>query len=516
MALRTERPTVPRDLLRVLYRHKKKMLAWTMLVLGLSYAAIATMSRTYVSEAKLFVRLGRESVALDPTATTGAMVAVQETRENQINSTRDMLTSRLLLERVAESVGPELILNGPQGDAQTPEQERSFVSDMKDFVRKAGFSTPVSSQEAAVEKLAKSISVKVGRNTSVIDFSSTAKDPRLAQQILQAFLDAYQELHSAANRTAGSLDFFNAQTEHLKQQLDTAVAALRDAKDQSGLVSLPAQQKALQDQLTEFETLSLAADAALASSEASVESLRKSLADLPQQVPTQQTAGFANAAADTMQQEYFKLQVKLRDLESRLGEEHPDVTDTREQVRQAAAILASTDTDRTQSTVGLHPSRQALDLELRREEALAASLHAKADTLKEQLATLHSRTRELNEHEVPIVALERQVAISEASYRNYVDHLEQARIGAALEAGGISNLNVVQPPSLVEKPVSPKPTLILAAGLLASVFGSLALAFGSEYMNQSLRTHEELEAQLGLPVLASIPRAKRHDVFVNN
>jgi polysaccharide biosynthesis protein PslE len=516
MSLRSERPIAPRDLARVLYRHKKKMLAWTVLVLGVSYAAIATMSRTYMSEAKLFVRLGRESVTLDPTATTGQTVAVQETRENQINSARDMLTSRLLLERVVENVGADSILNGPPGDVPTSDSDRSLASDLKSALRKAAFSTPVSPEEVAVEKLAKSISVKVGRNSSVIEFSSTAKNARLAQQILQAFLDAYQELHLTANRTDGSLDFFGAQAAHLKEQLDAAVAELRDAKDRSGLVSLPAQQKALQDQLTGLESLSMAADAALASSEASIESLRRSLADIPHQLPTQQTAGFANAAADTMQQEYFKLQVKLRDLESRLGEDHPEVTDTRTQLRHAETILSATSADRTQSTVALHPSRQALDLELRREEALAASLQAKAGTLKEQLAVLHRRTRDLNENEVPIAALERQVAIAETSYRSYVDHLEQARIGAALEAGGISNLNVVQPPSLVEKPISPKPTLILAAGLFVAVCGSLALAFGSEYLNQSLRTPEELEAQLGLPVLVSIPRATRHEVFVNN
>ena len=54
---------------------------------------------------ELIVPLGRESVTLDPTATTGQTMQVQETRDNQINSTRDMLSSRVLLERVVEKIG---------------------------------------------------------------------------------------------------------------------------------------------------------------------------------------------------------------------------------------------------------------------------------------------------------------------------------------------------------------------------------------------------------------------------
>ena len=129
---------------------------------------------------------------------------------------------------------------------------------------------------------------------------------------------------------------------------------------------------------------------------------------------------------------------------------------------------------------------------------------------------MQQRTRDLNEHEVLIADLERQVIIAETSYRSYMDHLEQVRIGDALEVDRISNVNVVQPPSLIRTPVSPKPTLILGAGLLVAVFGALGLALGSEYLDNSLRTPEDLESQLGLPVLSSIPRASRHEVYAEN
>ena len=224
MPIRHAHPATLRDLTQIFFRHKKKVLAWTLTVVGLSLLAIVILPRKYTSEAKLFVRLGRESVTLDPTATTGQTMQVQETRDNQINSTRDMLTSRVLLERVVEKIGADVILHGaqqvPQGVSSAPSTGVSWMSAMG----LAMFSSSVSPEEKAVTKLSKSIAVAVGRNTSVIDFSCNAANALLAQQILQAFLDAFHEQHLAANRTAGSLEFFTAQAARLKSQLDTAVA----------------------------------------------------------------------------------------------------------------------------------------------------------------------------------------------------------------------------------------------------------------------------------------------------
>jgi uncharacterized protein involved in exopolysaccharide biosynthesis len=259
----------------------------------------------------------------------------------------------------------------------------------------------------------------------------------------------------------------------------------------------------------------LAANSSLASSEASIASMRISVAELPEQLTMQQTTGFPNVAADSMRQELFKLQITQRELEANLGEKHPLTKATSEQVRKSESILNSQAPERTQTSQGINPSRQTLDLELRREEALAASLRAKADTLNQQYANLQRRMHTLNEDEVRISELERQTAIVEANYRSYVEHLEQARIGQALEANRISNVNVVQPPSLVEKPVSPKPLMILGLSFLAAVGGALGLAFGLEYLDKSPNDVKELNSPLTVPGLGSIQHTPGTQVVLN-
>ena len=107
-------PSVPstRDVFRILARQKRKMVVFFCATLAAVVGLLVVFPRTYSSEARLFVRLGKESVSLDPTATLGQTVAVNESRESEINSELEMLRSRVLLEDVVEHLGPERILSG--------------------------------------------------------------------------------------------------------------------------------------------------------------------------------------------------------------------------------------------------------------------------------------------------------------------------------------------------------------------------------------------------------------------
>src|SRR5262249_32204531 len=156
---------------------------------------------------------------------TGAMLQVQESRENQLNSARDMLKSRALLERVVDRMGPATILKGQSKTDQIgvagivstlTDNASSWSSTIKSHVSLSN----VTPRELAIDKLSKSIGVSLAKNSSVITITCTAKSSPLAQEILQAFLDAYREQHLAANRTDGSLDFFDVQSKQIKHELD--------------------------------------------------------------------------------------------------------------------------------------------------------------------------------------------------------------------------------------------------------------------------------------------------------
>jgi Mrp family chromosome partitioning ATPase len=91
----------------------------------------------------------------------------------------------------------------------------------------------------------------------------------------------------------------------------------------------------------------------------------------------------------------------------------------------------------------------------------------------------------------------------------HVDKLEQARVNDALGRDGISNVKVAQAATFVGKPSSPKKPLLLALGLFAALGAALAIPFVTEIFDETLRTTDQVESELGLPVLLSFPYRKR-------
>ena len=108
---KNERSLTPRDLARVLFRHGRTMALFFGGVMLLTLLLIALYPRSYSSEAKLFLRIGRESVALDPTVTTGPINLLQKSQADEVNSALNILNSRAVLERVVECVGARRILD---------------------------------------------------------------------------------------------------------------------------------------------------------------------------------------------------------------------------------------------------------------------------------------------------------------------------------------------------------------------------------------------------------------------
>src|SRR5687768_9447134 len=101
----------PHELAASFFRHKKKVLAFVLATAAAATLVILYAPRTFRSEARLFLQVGRESVRLDPTATTGETIALQQSgRDNEVATTIEVLKSRAIVEKAVERLTPEVVL----------------------------------------------------------------------------------------------------------------------------------------------------------------------------------------------------------------------------------------------------------------------------------------------------------------------------------------------------------------------------------------------------------------------
>lgn len=502
-----------RDAYRTMFRHRRKMAAW--FLFSVIAATLITFfgPQAFRSESTLLVRLGRENVALDPTATLGesSRVEVPLSREDEINSEVVMLGSRVLLEKVVDVVGAEAILEedealSPGEEGKGPaaaEASASFSLAWLDFLR-----TPLTARDRATHKLQKMVEIEAVKKSNVIEVHCDTASPSLSQKIIASLVDFYLDHHIRMNRTTGSRAFFEEQLERLRKDLAESEDQLRDVKSETGISSPDDQRKIIVERIGRLEDQWMEATSEAAASRAQVELLKKQFAEQEETQVTAMTIGFANDAADGMQQQLYALQLKYHELLAKYTNEHPAVTQVREQLEKAQAVWDREERSRSQVTTGPNRAHEEMKLALLAQEPILASLEAKSKTLQEQLKREQGELAQLNADDVRLGRLLREVEVKDEDYRKYAGHLEQATIDQELELQRISNVNVLQPATYQPKPVRPHKLLNLALGLLIGLFGSAGLALAAEGLDHSLQSPEDIENKLELTTLASIPRLR--------
>jgi uncharacterized protein involved in exopolysaccharide biosynthesis len=515
-----------RELRVALLRHKGKSLLFFVVVVAAVATVTLLLPKEYRSTAKLFVRLGRENAMLDAAATLGQspIVAIPQSRENEINSVVEIMQSRALLEKVVDRLGPAAILtpagetwsaaesrrgaDGPAnrdgatqpGKAESP--SRAAGKDEKSGLRAkakpswAGLaqlhineicaegasllanlssSAGLSDRERAILQLAKKIKVEAAKRSNVVDVSCEGPTPEKCQAVVTKLIDAFLDEHLRLNRTSGSHEFFVAQTRRLKDELTRKERDLRDLKDRTGLASPAAQRQLIVARLGRLQDELLQAETARAVAQAKVQKLREKLASLPNTQVTNETSGFTNEGTNLMREQFFALQVREKEAQAKFTDAHPKMQQMREQVATARAVLDAE--ERNRKLVTKEPARlyQQAESTLLNDEPALASLQAQAEQLHKQLLGARQELATLNEHEMRLAALQREVDLLETDYRKYSANMEQARIDRQLEAEHISNVGVVQPASYEPRPIRPRRMVNLLLGLGAGLFGGLAL-----------------------------------------
>jgi capsular exopolysaccharide synthesis family protein len=513
-----------RDICYIFFRHKWKMASFFLAVMFVVAAVTSVCAKVYRSEAKLLMRLGHESVTLDPTAAIGHIIPVLQSRENEINSELEILKSQELIAKVVDSVGAQKLLKNADQELLDKDTDsgvfvkaktalRTAKGKLKSLSERFGTVAPLSDHDIGILNVTKHLKVENLKDSSIISISYEARSPKLAQEVVGKLIDLHLEKHIAVHRTLGSLEFFAEQADNLRDKLTQTENELRKLKNETGTSSVPEQQRFVLSRIGTLKQEMDQTEAALASSLATVEALKQTLGELPKTIVMEETTGFPNFATDEMRKQLFARQLEELKLRTNFTEESGTVKAIHQEIAEAQSLLEAHEPNRTQVTRGLSKTYEQLQSAFLTEQANVFSLQAKIDAQKKQLAAAQADLNALNDAEAKITLLTREVNIQETNYRKYSENLEQARINHAMQNERISNISVVQAATFPIKAVRPNKMLNLALGLFLGILGAIVLALFSEHLDHSIKTPDEAEEKLQLPSLAFIPQVRFGRVF---
>ncbi|GAX61260.1 lipopolysaccharide biosynthesis protein [Candidatus Scalindua japonica] len=472
---------VLRNFLFVIFRNK-----WKVLLVFLLTSVTATLivlsieTDIYESQAQILIKPGRENISWDESALAPNLVFA---KEGGLNAEISILTSGYVLGRVIELVGQEAILPVLRDDLDSQEQRDQLA------------------ERLVLENL--SVIPEKGKQ-QIVTISFKSHDPRIARDVLENLIDVYIDRHIDIHKAEAQPKFFRKQSDKFKSLLIEKEKQLRQYCDKQGIVSIEVQKEEGIARISGLEQNIEETDGLIISSQGRIAMLEKSLDERTEVTELSKVTGKSNPVADSLKQRLIDLKFREVELGNRYLDDSRILVELRSQISFVEAELLKEQETNTELTTGIDANYQAIQLELEQEQAKLQALLLNKQFLKKSLEKRKNNLKKLSNYEAVLLTLQREVDIAKEEYSQYRKSYQQSMISVALDSSRISNVLILQPASLPAFPIESKKKRNLAMGLLLGLVGSVGIAYIREYLDDTIKTVENVEKQLGLPVLTSI------------
>jgi uncharacterized protein involved in exopolysaccharide biosynthesis len=484
-----------RDLMAMLFRRRRILVFSFFGILLGTILVVIFQPNQYSSEMKILVKRGRLDPVVTPEATTTQPFDSVVTEE-ELNSEMELVKSRDLLEKVVIACNLEKSNGSLFG--RIFHQHPVIHMDAADQANRVAV-------ERAVAKLDKKLDVEVVKKTDLIQINYDSTNPELAAQVLNSVGNFYLDKHVTVHRQNGAFDFFQKASERYGQGLADAEARLMDFENGSAVVSAQNESNLALQKYADFDSSLKQTQAAIAESQKRIGILEAQQSTLPERITTQVRKSDDAFLLSQLQSNLLTLELKRTELLQKYEPTYRPVQELDAQIEQSRQAIAKAEqAPLNEETTDQNPTHEWAREELAKEKADLAGLEARAAATATAAQAYAQKARDLGLKQVTQDDLIRNVKLTEDSYMLYVRKEEESRISDALDRGKILNVVIAEAPTVPALP-SNKRGLTLVLGLLLATVTSLGLVFGSEYMDQTFRTPDEVTNVLNIPVLAAMP-----------
>ena len=171
---------------------------------------------------------------------------------------------------------------------------------------------------------------------------------------------------------------------------------------------------------------------------------------------------------------------------------------------ETQAILKSL-VDVENAAVQLKQERDELRQLFKPEHPRIEAVENKLQRLNERRKQFDAEVARLPDTQQTVLRLARDVEVSNRLYTELLNTAQQLRV---TKAGTIGDVRVIDPAAVGRKPVGAGPMAILAIALLLGLLVSMVVIWVLRSLRVVVEDPEIIEAQLGLPVYATVPHSK--------
>ena len=317
-------------------------------------------------------------------------------------------------------------------------------------------------------------------NSRLIEVSFSAEDPQLAAQIVNAHLQNYieQNFRSKYDATTQASNWLSAELEELRIKVEKSEDARLAYERDNHIWQIDEKQDISTSKLADLSKTVTEAQTDLAEKEALYRMAESGNVDaLP--------AARSNTVIQDLLRRKTDLDENYTEALNQYGPNFPKVQRLAMQQKEIASDLSN-----AQKTV-VESVDQDYETARNREQLLQQALDQQKTEANDQAEKL-----------VQYHILQHDAESNKQLYDGLLQKLKEATITAGLRS---SNIRIVDPALVPASPSRPQKSRNILLAILVGLVGGIGLAFFREYLDNTVKSPDDIETLTGLPSLAVVP-----------
>ena len=477
------------DYVKVLHKRRRLVLSVFLLIFVTTVVYTFTRIPVYEARAKLLIDNA------DPSYVDFKEVLTSTRESSDYYQTQyDLLKSRSLARKTLAAADLWEHFGGRPGPAPAPPTGwRAWASNIKRaVVSESGTTAPVAgapdsretaAQTRAINRLLGGLTVAPIRNSRIVDLKFQSADRDTAMRIVNAHARSYieQNLEFKFMSSKEATDWLAERLGEQRKQVEEAETALQRYREQNDAIAADAGDNIVIQKLADISREVTRAKTARLEKEAIYNQLRSmehsSLDSFP--------AILANEVIQGLQADLAKLQRQRADLSQKYLDTHPEMETL------SSAINAMEQRVRGEIAKVVQGVRNDYMAASAAEQSMSGALN---EQKREALA--------MNRKAIDYGVLAREVESSRQVYQALLQRSQETGVSREMRTSNVRIVDLAERPG---GPVFPQTRSNIFLGFFGGLFIAICVGFFFEYLDNRIKTPDDLKSHLGIPPLGLLP-----------
>jgi succinoglycan biosynthesis transport protein ExoP len=331
-----------------------------------------------------------------------------------------------------------------------------------------------------VDVLAANLSAEPLADTRMLVISFTHTDPVIAADVVDNVAQVFiqRNFENKTESYTNTSNWLERSTRELKAKVEQSELALADYSRDNNIYSTEGKENLAIDKLSRLHDQATRAETDRILKQSLYEEVLAGRADkLPE--------AFVEARTAELQKRLGDLTVQAAQMDATYGPKNPRVIELKQQI-----VAIQQQVDESRYRLG-----DKLKADYERAVRDEASLKAALDRAKAEAA-------QQNQAAIQYSLIKQDVETAKQLYTDFLQKTNQAKIQ---EHEQHNNLKMIDPPQVPRSPLGPNRARVILIGFFLSLVAGLGLALLLEYLDNTVKTVEDIARYAQLPALSVIP-----------